>query len=119
MRLCPASSAACERLVKLRVTPGSPSEVVENEIWSVPKNCDSNRALDALKVLCPDVYDGNGGVAMSGVQFVSASVSGLPSTSACWMPVMGRQLLYAYLVSHATMAASATVRLSSAKRRAF
>lgn len=44
-----------------------------------------------LNVLCPEVYEGNGGVAISGSQVGSASVWSLPSVSAARIAVIGRQ----------------------------
>ena len=55
MRLWPASSAACEKLVKERVTPGSASEPSLKAIASVPKKSARSRALEPLKVLWPEV----------------------------------------------------------------
>ena len=40
---------------------------------------------------CADGYSGWLGVVRSGVQLGSASVFGLPSMSACWIAVIGRQ----------------------------
>src|SRR5262245_15059216 len=89
MRLCPASSAACDRLLQERTTPGriagqrfGSGDAIENAIASVPKRSARRRADDPLKLLCPDVYDGKGGIGMSVVQPGSATVSGLPSESA-------------------------------------
>jgi hypothetical protein len=48
-------------------------------------------AAAPLKVEWPDVYSGNGGVTISGRQFGSATVSGLPSRSPRLIAVTGRQ----------------------------
>src|SRR5262245_58893967 len=91
MRLRPASCDAAEKLAYERVTPGRSSEVAVKLTLSVPKNPARAAAAAALTVLCPDVYDGCAGVTISGVQFGSARVSGLPSLSALRMAVTGRQ----------------------------
>jgi hypothetical protein len=46
-------------------------------------------------------------------------VFGLPSVSACWIAVIGRQRLSTNLHSHAATPASAIARFASAKSRAF
>jgi hypothetical protein len=97
MRLRPASSAAAEKLANERVTPGRPSELVVKLMSSVPKKDARIVAAAELKVLWPDVYDGNGGVVISGVHSASRSVSALPSRWALRMPVIGRQKLVSYL----------------------
>src|SRR5215470_18998011 len=56
---------------------------------------------------------------MRGVQFGSASVSGLLSVSAARMAVTGRQKLYVYLASQQAIAVSAKVKSSRANRRAL
>lgn len=47
---------------------------------------------EPLSVLWADGYSWNGGVASNGCQLGSAIVAGLPSVSACWMAVIGRQV---------------------------
>ena len=91
MRLIPASSAAAQKLVNRRVTPGRPSEVVSKRSLSEPRTDARIVAPAPLKLLWPLVYDGNGGVAMSGSQSRSGAVSGLPSVSASRIPWIGRQ----------------------------
>src|SRR4051794_826564 len=91
MRLIPASSAAAQKLGNRRFTPGRPSDVVSNLISSVPKNSARTVAAAPLKLLCPDVYDGNDGVVRSGSQFGSGSVAGLWSLSASRIAWTGRQ----------------------------
>src|SRR5437870_2371463 len=105
MRLMPASSAAWENELKLRVTPGRSSESVVKGVLSEPKKAASTTAAAPLKVLWPEMYSGNGGVTSSGVQVESLTVSGLPSVSALRMAVMGRQKSKAYLQSQAMMPA--------------
>src|SRR5215472_13008134 len=56
---------------------------------------------------------------MSGVQFGSAGVSGLPSVSAARIAVTGRQKLYVYLASQQAILVSAAARFNRAKRRAL
>src|SRR5437762_1190420 len=109
MRLAPASFAAAENESNDRVTPGSPSEVVENLTASVPKNSLRAAAPAPLNELCPDVYDGNGGVAMSGVQVGSVARSA----------VTGRHTSNLYLHSQQIIAASASATFSSANSRAL
>src|SRR6476660_9735513 len=109
MRLIPASFAAAENESNDRVTPGSASEVVENFTSSVPKRAASAAAPAPLKELCPDVYDGNGGVGRSGVQVGSASR----------IAVTGRHTSKWYLQSQQTMAASAIATFKSANSRAL
>src|SRR4030095_6664669 len=83
-------------LVAVNATPGSSSK---SSLRTV--------AIALLSVACPDGYSGWCGVAASGVQPGSASVAGLPSSSARWMAVTGRQKLNAYLASQHAIAASA------------
>src|SRR5690606_36102421 len=118
-RLMPASLAAASKPEKLRTTPGVPSEVVEKGMASLPKNDANTVAAPRLKVLCPDVYSGNGGVGISELQVTSGSVSGLPSVSASRMAEIGRHRSYVNFASQQEIAASAMVRLSNANRRAF
>src|SRR5262245_52549347 len=119
MRLRPASAAAAEKLVKERRMPGTPSEVVSNATWSVAKKLRRAVAAAPLKVLWPDVYEGNGGVGSNGSQSGSGAVSGLPSRSAWRMAVTGRQNSSANLMIQQTRPASARLRLSSANKRAL
>ena len=86
---------------------------------SRPKKSFSTAAAAPLKLEWPEMYVGNGGVTISGVQAGSAVVSGLPSVSAARMPVTGRQKSVAYLASQAMIAASAIATLSIANSRAF
>ena len=81
-------SSLREALVRRR-TPGRSSDPAENGIRSEPRNQASTTAAAPLKVLCPDVYSGNGGVASNGIQDGSGSVAGLPSVAASWMAVIG------------------------------
>ena len=76
--------------MKVRVTLARPSLVVVKVTRSVPKKLERIEAAVALKVLCPELYDGKGGVAISGDQPASASVSGLPSAAAFRIAVIGR-----------------------------
>src|SRR4051812_28001835 len=115
----PASLAAALNEGNARVTPGKSSDVVVNGMSSEPKNSASTAAAAPLKVLCPETHSGNGGVTSKGVHEPSATVSGFPSVSALRMAVIGRQKLYRYLQSQATIPASARAKLSNAKRRAF
>jgi hypothetical protein len=46
-----------------------------------------------LKVLCPEMYSGKGGVLINGSQFGSALVRLFPSLSAPRIAVIGRQVL--------------------------
>src|SRR4051794_8650915 len=105
MRLIPASSAAALNLSNDRVTPGNPSEVVENFTRSVPKNAARTAAAAPLNELCPEVYDGNGGVGKSGVQ----------SGSTSRIAVTGRQKSNENLHSQQMMEASAIATFRSAK----
>src|SRR5437764_4780316 len=109
MRLRPASSAATENDSNDRVTPGSPSDVEENFTRSVPKKAASAAAAAPLNELCPDVYDGNGGVGRSGVQFGSAGR----------MAVTGLQKSNRYLQSQQIIPASAIATFNSANSRAL
>src|SRR5687768_4767632 len=118
MRLMPASAAASEKVANDRVTPGITSDVVVKLMSSDSKNVASTAAPAALNVLWPDVYDGNGGVAISGVQVGSGSVAPLPSRSPLRIAVTGRQKSNSYFESHALTPASASAMLSSANRRA-
>src|SRR5438093_13573521 len=107
MRLIPASSAAAVNESKDRVTPGRASEVVENFTRSVPKNAPSAAAPAPLKELCPEVYDGNGGVGNSGDQ----------SGSTARIAVTGRQRSNENLQSQQTTEASAIATFNSANSR--
>src|SRR5215203_991342 len=109
MRLIPASSAAARKDSNERVTPGSPSEVVEKLTRSVPKNAASAAAADPLNELCPDVYAGNGGVGRSGVQVGSTSR----------IAVTGRHTSNENLHSQHTSEASAIATFNSANSRAL
>src|SRR4051794_37202796 len=75
-------------------------------------------AAAALKVLCPEMYDGNGGVAQSGVQAGSAVTSGLTPPSPARIAVTGRQVSYVYLAPQAAIPASARAMSSRANSRA-
>src|SRR5687767_11824993 len=119
MRLAPDSSAAAQKLVNVRSAAAGFSDFRVKPTASVPKKSASTAAPAALKVLCPEVYAGNGGVGMSGVQFGSAAVSGLPSASAARMAVTGRHRSKAYLQSHEAIPASARAMFKSANSRAF
>ena len=94
-------------LVAVNATPGSLSNSTLRTV-----------AIALLIVACADGYSGWFGVAMSGVQPGSASVAGLPSSSARWIAVTGRQKLKAYLVSQHAIRASAPATFMSAKSRA-
>src|SRR5947208_2393668 len=91
MRLIPASAAASLKRWNERRTPGSASEVVVKLTSSVPKNFASAAAAAPLKVLCPEVYVGNGGVGKSGFHAGSAASFGFFSAVASWIAVTGRQ----------------------------
>ena len=69
-------------------------------------------AAAPLKAECPDTYSGKGGVTSNGFQSGSAVVWSLPSVSACWMAVIGRQKPLEYLPFQARIAASAKPVLS-------
>src|SRR6266704_3261811 len=105
MRLMPASSAACWKFANDRVygCDRSPRDV--NGTLPPSKSL-STVAAPPLKVLWPEVYVGNGGVANSGVQVGSAVVAGLPSMSALRIAVTGRQSWYVYLESKHAIPAS-------------
>src|SRR3954447_8426032 len=98
MRLTVASSAASVKLWNERSTPGTALEVAVKE-KSLPYVDASTLAAAALIVPCAPGYDGSGAVGDSGVQFGSATVSGLPSVSAARIAVTGRQNAYVYLAS--------------------
>src|SRR5262245_30512494 len=115
----PASAAASLNRSKERTAPGSASEVVLKRTSSVPKNFASAAAAAPLNVLCPDVYDGNGGVASSGVHSESAVNLSFFNSPAVRIAVTGRQKSHLNLQSQQQIAASASVTLSSAKSRAF
>src|SRR5262245_10654103 len=68
-----------------------------NDTLSVPKKFCSVFTTAPLIHVWPDGCSGNGGVASSGVQFGSATVSGFPSLSASWIAVIGRQKFQEYL----------------------
>jgi len=72
-----------------------------------------------LKVLCPDIYSGKGGVVTSGSHWGSAVVLGLLSVSAWRIAVTGRHKLYSYLASQQLIAASARAIFSRANNRAL
>jgi len=55
----------------------------------------------------------------NGCQLGWASVAGLPSVSASWMAVLGRQKGYFFLAFHTAMAVSAWVTVTAASRVAF
>src|SRR5205807_7904113 len=114
MRLSPASWAAAEKLSNDRATPGSPSEVMSNRTASVPNAAASTAAAAPLNELCPDVYDGNGGVSRSGCQSGSGVTSGSPSRPAARTAVAGRQKSNRYLQSQQAIATSASATLSAA-----
>src|SRR4029453_14278521 len=93
-----ASSAASEKLVKVRSTPGRTSEVTAKAPL-LPKNLDSTSAPAALTTACAPGEGGSRGVVASGVQFGSAAVAAFPSLSAARIAVIGRQKWYVYLPS--------------------
>src|SRR2546425_5547217 len=113
MRLIPASCAAALKEEKLRTTPGISSDSVVKGM-SPPKRAASTAAAAPLKVLCPDVYSGNGGVTSSGVQPASFSVSTGGSRSPLRIAVTGRQNSNLYLQSQEMIAASASAMFKSA-----
>src|SRR5256885_14351596 len=104
----PLSLAAALSLLKVRKTPGVPSESIVKEMSSVPKNVSITREAAPLNVLCPDVYSGKLGVTSIDVQVASFSVASLPSRSALRMAVTGRQKFSVYLQSQQRMPASAS-----------
>src|SRR5438552_9697252 len=114
MRLRPASWAAAQKPSKERRWPGAPSDVVLKRTASVPKKSARAAAAAPLKVLWPEVYEGNGGVVSSGRQSGWRSVSGLPPRSASRTAVIGRQKSYLNLHSQQQTPASARQTLSSA-----
>src|SRR5262245_19103354 len=119
MRLTPASSAACAKVVKDRgacCARGSPASV---NVKSGPKNAVRTTSAAPLNVLWPETWAGNGGVVRMGVQARSAVASGLPSASAWRMAVTGRQRLVAYFASQAAIPASHRAEFSAAYRAAL
>src|ERR1700730_6310982 len=118
MRLRPHSCASAEKLGYVRVIPGNESDVAVTRVSS-PKHSASTAAPAPLKELCPDTYDGNGGVGSSGCQSGSGSVSGLSSSAAWRMAVIGRHKRCPYLHSQHAMPASAIAKFSTANSRAF
>src|SRR4029450_13903922 len=93
MRLRACCTARSSKPVKIQVTSAEPpvrGNVTENGMSSRPNPSWSARAPEAPKHDALPAYDGYGGVASSGVQFASASVSGLRSSAARRMAVRGR-----------------------------
>src|SRR5262245_8910802 len=119
MRLMPASAAASLKRWNERTTPGMASEVEVKLTSSVPKNFASAAAAAPLKVLCPDTYDGKGGVFNSGVHCGSAASFSFFNSAALRMAVTGRQKSHLNLHSQQQMPASARATFKSAKSRAF
>src|SRR5262249_25070294 len=111
--------AASLKLLNARRTPGIASEIEWNGTSSLPKNAVSTAAAAPLKVLWPEVYDGNGGVGNSGSQSGSGGRLAVFSFAAVRIAVTGRQKSNRYLLSQQLIAVSASATLSSAKRRAF
>src|SRR5687768_13603364 len=107
----PASSAAAHKLVKLRVTPGSASDVVVKRTLSVPNECANDAAAAELKVLWPDMYAGNGGVSSKEVHFSSPGISRIA--------VIGRQKSNVNLITQHKTPASARLMFRCANMRAF
>src|SRR5579862_5855441 len=120
MRLRPASSAAAEKLVNDRSTPGRTSELTEKLSRSLWKKLASTSAPAALTTACAPGYEGSSAVGTSGVQVASearpARASAPDSPGSCpvavsaaicaaapfpsvWIAVTGRQRLYVYLAS--------------------
>src|SRR4029077_15687550 len=99
MRLRLASSAAAEKLVKPRTTPGSTSEVTAKFSLSLPKNVESTSAPAALTPPWAPGEERSGAVGASGVQCGAPAVAGFPSLAAARIAVMGRQKWYVYLAS--------------------
>src|SRR5262245_5616795 len=110
MRLMPASSAADQRPSNLRVTPGRSSDVVAKRILSLPNDSASDAAAAELKVLCPLMYAGDGGVVNKDVHFSSD-----PSR----MEVMGLKKSKVNLITQQRIPASARLMFRCAKSRAF
>jgi hypothetical protein len=67
--------------------------------------------LAAVKQVCPEVKSGCGGVTSSGIQAGSAAVFGLPSVSASWIAVVGRQKLQRPFYAKQLIALSAVAML--------
>src|SRR5262249_43221920 len=103
----------------LRLTPGNPSEVDSKRTSSVPKNRARAAAAAPENVLCPDVYDGNGGVGRGGSQFGSSGTVGAFLCATSRIAVIGRQNSLSNLMIQQTRPASARLRFSIAKRRAL
>src|SRR5438094_79945 len=72
IRLSADSCAASEKLVNERAGTAEFSLGNVNAIWLVPKKLLSTVAAAPLKLECPEIYVGNGGVTISGVQFATA-----------------------------------------------
>src|SRR3954451_7041115 len=109
-RALTTSSSASDRRAKLRVVALLLLNAV-NGTRSVPKNAWSVCTKADVPHVCPEGWSGNGGVPSgacpnatgvgelnSGVHCVSGSVSALPSVSASWIAVIGRQKLQRYLL---------------------
>src|SRR5258705_2107272 len=88
------STSACETLPKYLVVPDTALYPLK-EMSSRPKKYAKADMLAAVKQVCPDVKSGCGGVTSSGIQVGSATVAVLPSVSANWIAVTGRQKLHA------------------------
>jgi hypothetical protein len=73
--------AAASKLVKLRVIFGKPTEPLL-KLKLAPKALVKTADAAPLKVLCPEMYSGKGGVFNKGSQFGSAVVLLFPSLSA-------------------------------------
>ena len=102
MREIAFSSAAWEKLVNDLVTTDASSHVLPGGsvrlqvwklMWSVPKNRIKTWAAAPPSTAWAESWSGMGGVGTNGVQVGSAAVSGLPSVSAVWMAVTGRQIV--------------------------
>src|SRR6185312_3259754 len=98
IRLRPASFAAAWKLSKERVTPGSASDDTLRCVFGA-KKAESTVAAASLTALCAPGYEGSAAVGTRGFQVGLPIVAGLPSVSANWMAVTGRQSWYVYLAS--------------------
>src|ERR1700722_14898450 len=100
MRLCVASSAAAEKLVNDRSTPGVTSDVTMKSRRSCRRTAANTSAPTALITACAPGYAGSGAVLPPlGNQFDVGVVSGLSSAPASRIAVTGRQRVYVYLAS--------------------
>src|SRR3954453_7213825 len=95
-----------------------PTLVISNSAVSLPKNAFALFITPLYTQLAPDGSSEYGGTGMRAAQLASCAVSSLPSLSASWIAVVGRQKCQCAFSAQQLIALSAPVMLVMAWNRA-